>query len=53
MKGETLAAARPDVDAFELAGTGMLVTDESGLILRANRAYCDLLGRRVLPRIAA
>ncbi|MET0681349.1 MAG: PAS domain S-box protein, partial [Burkholderiales bacterium] len=46
MKGETLAAARPDVDAFELAGTGMLVTDESGLILRANRAYCDLLGRR-------
>ncbi len=46
MKGETLAAARPDVDAFELAGTGMLVTDESGLILRANRAYCELLGRR-------
>ncbi len=46
MKGETLAAARPEVDAFELAGTGMLVTDESGLILRANRAYCELLGRR-------
>ena len=46
MGGETLAAARPEVDAFELAGTGMLVTDESGLILRANRAYCELLGRR-------
>src|SRR3990172_5121647 len=46
MGGDTPAAARPEVDAFELAGTGMLVTDESGLILRANRTYCDLVGRR-------
>ena len=46
MGGDTPAAARPEVDAFELAGTGMLVTDESGLILCANRAYCDLVGRR-------
>ena len=46
MGGETLAAARPEVDAFELAGTGMLVTDGSALVLRANRAYCDLIGRR-------
>ena len=45
-RGEALAGARAEVDAFELAGTGMLVTDESGLILRANRAYRDLLGRR-------
>src|SRR3990172_202604 len=45
MGGDTPAAARPEVDAFELAGTGMLVTDESGLILRANRTYCDLVGR--------
>jgi len=46
MGGDTLAAARPEVDAFELAGTGMLVTDESGLVLRANRAYAELVGRR-------
>jgi diguanylate cyclase (GGDEF)-like protein/PAS domain S-box-containing protein len=46
MGGDTPAAARPEVDAFELAGTGMLVTDASGLILRANRTYCDLVGRR-------
>ncbi len=46
MGGDTPAAARPEVDAFELAGTGMLVTDESGLILRVNRTYCDLVGRR-------
>jgi diguanylate cyclase (GGDEF)-like protein/PAS domain S-box-containing protein len=46
MGGDTPAAARPEVDAFELAGTGMLVTDGAGLILRANRTYCDLVGRR-------
>ena len=46
MGGDTPAAARPEVDAFELAGTGMLVTDEAGLILRANRTYCDLVARR-------
>ncbi len=46
MKGESLAAAPAAMDAFELAGTGMLVTNESGLILRANRAFCELLGRR-------
>jgi diguanylate cyclase (GGDEF)-like protein/PAS domain S-box-containing protein len=46
MGGETPAAARPEVDAFDLAGTGMLVADASGLILRANRTYCELVGRR-------
>jgi diguanylate cyclase (GGDEF)-like protein/PAS domain S-box-containing protein len=31
---------------FELAGAGMLVVDGSGTILRANSAYCELIGRR-------
>jgi diguanylate cyclase (GGDEF)-like protein/PAS domain S-box-containing protein len=46
MGGPSLAAARPEVDTFDLAGIGMLVTDEAGVILRANRAYCELVGRR-------
>jgi diguanylate cyclase (GGDEF)-like protein/PAS domain S-box-containing protein len=45
MGGDHPAAARPPVDAFELAGTGMVVIDASGVVLRANAAYCDLVGR--------
>jgi len=46
MGGPSLAASRPQVDVFELAGTGMLIVDEAGVILRANRAYCELVGHR-------
>ena len=46
MGGDHPAAARPTVDAFELAGTGMVVVDATGVVLRANRAYCELTGRR-------
>jgi diguanylate cyclase (GGDEF)-like protein/PAS domain S-box-containing protein len=45
MGGDHPAAARPTVDAFELAGTGMVVVDATGIVLRANRAYCELTGR--------
>jgi len=45
MGGDHPAAARPPVDAFELAGTGMVVVDATGLVLRANRAFCELAGR--------
>jgi diguanylate cyclase (GGDEF)-like protein/PAS domain S-box-containing protein len=45
MGGDHPAAARPPVDAFELAGTGMVVVDAAGIVLRANRAYCELVGR--------
>lgn len=38
-------AAAPDVvELFEGAPCGLVVTDEDGRILRANRTFCDWLG---------
>jgi diguanylate cyclase (GGDEF)-like protein/PAS domain S-box-containing protein len=45
MGGDHPAVTRPPVDAFELAGTGMAVIDATGVVLRANPAYCELVGR--------
>jgi PAS domain S-box-containing protein len=45
MGGDHPAVTRPPVDAFELAGTGMAVIDAAGVVLRANPAYCELVGR--------
>jgi diguanylate cyclase (GGDEF)-like protein/PAS domain S-box-containing protein len=43
--GDKLPGSRPTLDAFELAGTGIVVADPAGLILKANRAYCQLIDR--------
>jgi diguanylate cyclase (GGDEF)-like protein/PAS domain S-box-containing protein len=45
MGGDQLPGPRPELDAFQLAGTGIVVADPAGLILQANRAYCELVGR--------
>src|SRR5262245_13551018 len=45
MGAPTVVASRAHVDVFELAGSGLLVVDGSAVILRANSAYCDLIGR--------
>ncbi len=45
MGGDHPAAARPPVEAFELAGAGMVVVDAAGTVLRANPAYCELTAR--------
>lgn len=45
MGGDHPAVTRPPVDAFELAGTGMAVVDATGVVLRTNAAFCELVGR--------
>ena len=42
------AAALPEL--FDLAPVGYLVTDLDGVVLEANRAACELLGRRASTR---
>jgi diguanylate cyclase (GGDEF)-like protein/PAS domain S-box-containing protein len=43
---EVRLVAEPRAAAFELAGTGLVVVDDAGIILRANLAFANLIGAR-------